>query len=107
MVLDNCEHLLAACARLVAAILTGCPGVVVLATSREPLHVHGEYTFRVPSLALPSPNWNRAPDLSQLSELPSVRLFVERAAQVRPGFALDVSNAQGWSTCAAGSTGCP
>jgi predicted ATPase/DNA-binding SARP family transcriptional activator len=95
IVLDNCEHLLAACARLVAAILTGCPGVVVLATSREPLHAHGEYTFRVPSLALPSPNWNRAPDLSQLSELPSVRLFVERAAQVRPGFALDVSNAQG------------
>jgi predicted ATPase/DNA-binding SARP family transcriptional activator len=95
MVLDNCEHLLAACARLVAAILTGCPGVVVLATSREPLHAHGEYTFRVPSLALPSPNWNRVPDLSQLSELPSVRLFVERAAQVRPGFVLDAGNAQG------------
>jgi predicted ATPase/DNA-binding SARP family transcriptional activator len=95
MVLDNCEHLLAACARVVTAVLTGCPGVVVLATSREPLHVHGEYTFRVPSLALPSPDWSRAADLSQLSELPSVRLFVERAAQVRPGFALDVSNAQG------------
>ncbi|HEX6055735.1 MAG TPA: BTAD domain-containing putative transcriptional regulator [Intrasporangium sp.] len=95
IVLDNCEHLLAACARLVSAILAVCPGVVVLATSREPLHAHGEYTFRVPSLALPSPDWNRAPDLSQLSHLPSVRLFVERAAQVRPGFALDVGNAQG------------
>src|SRR3954454_21395129 len=95
MVLDNCEHLLAACAGLVTAVLTGCPGVVVLATSREPLHADGEYTLRVPSLALPSPDWNRAFDLSQLGRLPSVRLFVERAAQVRPGFALDAGNAQG------------
>ena len=95
MVLDNCEHRLAACAELVTAVLTGCPGVVVLATSREPLHAHGEYTLRVPSLALPPPDWNRATDLSQLARLPSVRLFVERAAQVRPGFALDVGNAQG------------
>ena len=95
IVLDNCEHLLAACARLVAAVLAGCPGVVVLATSREPLHAHGEYTLRVPSLTLPTPGWHRAADLEQLGGLPSVRLFVERAAQVRPGFALDVDNAQG------------
>src|SRR5215212_2677064 len=95
MVLDNCEHQLAACAGLVTAVLTGCPRVVVLATSREPLHAHGEYTLRVPSLALPSPDWNGGSDLSQLGRLPSVRLFVERAAQVRPGFALDVGNAQG------------
>jgi predicted ATPase/DNA-binding SARP family transcriptional activator len=95
IVLDNCEHLLAASARLVAAVLTGCPGVVVLATSREPLHASGEYTFRVPSLALPSADWNRAPDLNQLGQLPSVRLFVERAVQVQPGFALDADNAQG------------
>src|SRR3954470_21423573 len=95
MVLDNCEHLLAACAGLVTAVLTGCPGVVVLATSREPLHADGEYTLRVPSLALPPPDWNRVPGLGQLSRLPSVRLFVERAAQVRPGFVLDVGNAQG------------
>ncbi|MGB8382130.1 MAG: hypothetical protein WCG47_12990, partial [Dermatophilaceae bacterium] len=95
IVLDNCEHLLAACARLVAAVLAGCPGVDVLATSREPLHAQGEYTFRVPSLALPSPVRNRAPDLTELGHTPSVRLFVERAAQVRPGFALDVGNAPG------------
>src|SRR4051794_25050435 len=95
LVLDNCEHRLAACAGVVTAVLTECPGVVVLATSREPLHAHGEYTLRVPSLALPPPDWNRVPDLGQLGRLPSVRLFVERAAQVRPGFALDVGNAQG------------
>jgi predicted ATPase len=95
IVLDNCEHLLAACAQLVAAVLAGCPGVDVLATSREPLHAQGEYTFRVPSLALPPPVRTDAPDLTDLSQMPSVRLFVERAAQVRPGFALESGNAQG------------
>jgi predicted ATPase/DNA-binding SARP family transcriptional activator len=95
LVLDNCEHLLAACAELVAALLAGCPGVDVLATSREPLHTHGEYTFRVPSLALPPPVRGDPPDLAALGRLPSVRLFVERAAQVRPGFTLDSDNARG------------
>jgi predicted ATPase/DNA-binding SARP family transcriptional activator len=95
VVLDNCEHLLAACAELVAALLAGCPEVDVLATSREPLHAHGEYTFRVPSLALPPPVRGDVPDLAGLGRLPSVRLFLERSAQVRPGFTLDADNAQG------------
>ncbi len=95
IVLDNCEHLLAACSHLVTAVLTGCPNVHVLATSREPLHAQGEYTFRVPSLALPSPDRHTDPDLTQIGQLAAVRLFVERAAQVRPGFALDADNAQG------------
>jgi predicted ATPase/DNA-binding SARP family transcriptional activator len=93
IVLDNCEHLLSACARLVAELLTGCPEVDVLATSREPLHVNGEYTFRVPSLALPPPVGDDPLDLAELRRLPSVRLFLERAAQVRPGFALAPDNA--------------
>jgi predicted ATPase len=97
LVLDNCEHLLAACAQLVVALLDGSPGVKVLATSREPLHADGEYTYRVPSLPLPSPLRTDALDLAVLGRLPSVRLFVERAAQVRPGFALDADNAQGVS----------
>ena len=95
VVLDNCEHLLAACAQLVAALLTGCPDVHVLATSREPLHAQGEYTLRVPSLALPTPVRAGTPDLAEVGRLSSVRLFVERAAQVRPGFVLDADNAQG------------
>jgi len=95
VVLDNCEHLLAACAQLVAALLAGCPGVNVLATSREPLQTPGEFTFRVPSLALPAPGPIDESDLATLGRLASVRLFVERAAQVRPGFALDADNAQG------------
>lgn len=94
IVLDNCEHLLAACAHLVAAILIGCPDVHILATSREPLHSPGEYTFRVPSLALPASS-HAASNLTDLNRLSSVRLFVDRAAQVRPGFTLDTDNAQG------------
>ena len=70
LVLDNCEHLLDACARLAAAVLRACPDVVVLATSREPLRVGGEVTWRTPSLALPDlralppstgwPSWSRS-----------------------------------------------
>jgi predicted ATPase/DNA-binding SARP family transcriptional activator len=93
IVLDNCEHVLAACARLVGSLLTACPDIVVLATSREPLHVQGEYTLPVPSLALPASDWDRITDLASLARPPSVLLFVDRAAQVRPGFVLDAENA--------------
>jgi predicted ATPase len=51
LVLDNCEHVIDACAAIVVDLLQGCPGVHILATSREPLGVHGEFTWRVPSLA--------------------------------------------------------
>ena len=53
LVLDNCEHLLDACALLVQALLRGCPGVTVLATSREGIGLAGEIVWRVPSMALP------------------------------------------------------
>ncbi len=52
LVLDNCEHLLDACAALVVALLGGCPAVTLLATSREPIGVAGEVSWRVPSLSL-------------------------------------------------------
>ncbi|SNY64168.1 Predicted ATPase [Paractinoplanes atraurantiacus] len=87
LILDNCEHLLAACAELAAAIRRACPGVTLLATSREPLHAPGEVTFRVPSLEVPGPG-----DLG--AEMPpSMRLFLDRAHDVRPEFALDEGNA--------------
>ena len=53
LLLDNCEHLLAACATLVDALLRGCPDLRVLTTSREPLAMLGETTYRIPPLSLP------------------------------------------------------
>jgi predicted ATPase/DNA-binding SARP family transcriptional activator len=91
LVLDNCEHLLDASARLAAALLRSCPDVVVLATSREPLRVGGEVTWRTPSLALP--DLRTLPPLRRLAELESVRLFVERARDATPEFVLDETTA--------------
>ncbi len=91
LVLDNCEHLIAACAELADAVRRNCPGVTVLATSREPLHVAGEVTFRVPSLELPEPE--DAYDHNRLENFASVRLFLDRARDVRPDFVVDASTA--------------
>ena len=91
IVLDNCEHLLDASARLAAALLRTCPDVVVLATSREPLRVGGEVTWRTPSLALP--DLQALPPLARLAELESIRLFVERACDAAPWFVLDATTA--------------
>ncbi|MEV4613269.1 BTAD domain-containing putative transcriptional regulator [Kitasatospora sp. NPDC049258] len=91
LVLDNCEHLVEACAALVADVLAHCPGVVVLATGREPLQTYGERAWRVPSLGVPDPG--RLPPLAELARFASVRLFVERAAEVVPEFRLEARNA--------------
>ncbi|MBT2389777.1 tetratricopeptide repeat protein [Streptomyces sp. ISL-1] len=91
LVLDNCEHLVEACAGLVADVLAHCPGVVVLATSREPLQAYGERTSRVPSLGLP--DIHRLPPPAELGRFSSVRLFVERATEAVPPFQLDADNA--------------
>jgi predicted ATPase/class 3 adenylate cyclase/DNA-binding CsgD family transcriptional regulator len=73
VVLDNCEHLLDASAAFVTAILGGCPGLTVLATSREPIGIAGEAIWRVASLSLADE---------------AVELFVDRACQVRPDFSI-------------------
>jgi non-specific serine/threonine protein kinase len=90
LVLDNCEHLVAACAALSAGLLQASPRLTILATSQEALQVAGEITWPVPPLAVPA-----APPL-RLAELPaceSVRLFMERARLSRPGFDLTLENA--------------
>jgi predicted ATPase/class 3 adenylate cyclase/DNA-binding CsgD family transcriptional regulator len=73
LVLDNCEHLLDASAGFATAVLAGCPGIAVLATSREPIGVAGEAIWRVASLSLADE---------------AVELFVDRACQVRPDFSI-------------------
>ncbi len=91
LVLDNCEHLVVACAFLVSALLRSCPGVRVLASSREPLNVSGEKTYRVPPLALPDPKKTQSAEA--VSEFEAVRLFSERAQAVQPSFAVTAANA--------------
>ena len=91
LILDNCEHLIAACAVLAERLLRACPGLRILATSREPLRVPGEVTWRVPSLALPLPGRSLKPE--ELAAYESIRLFCERANEVASSFALGEDNA--------------
>ncbi len=91
LVVDNCEHLLGAAADLAGTLLRSAPQLTIVATSREPLRVPGEVVFRVPSLEIPDPEQELAPD--ELLRYEAVRLFAERASAAAPGFALDASNA--------------
>ena len=91
LMLDNAEHLLAACGKLASDLAHACPQVVVFVTSREALGIPGELTFRVPSLSTPDPTRDVTPE--QLSPFESVRLFVERARLNTPRFAVTVQNA--------------
>ncbi|GAA4628714.1 BTAD domain-containing putative transcriptional regulator [Actinoallomurus vinaceus] len=92
IVLDNCEHLIDSCARLADRVLADCPGVRVLATSREALGITGESLWPVPPLAFPpaDPSDVHGPahvtSLGEALDYPAVRLFVERGTAVRPGF---------------------
>jgi predicted ATPase/class 3 adenylate cyclase/DNA-binding CsgD family transcriptional regulator len=77
LLLDNCEHLLDACGALIVALLNACPQLTVLTTSREPINVGGELTWRVPSLSLTDE---------------AIELFTDRARRVRPDFRGTVDN---------------
>jgi predicted ATPase/class 3 adenylate cyclase len=88
LVLDNVEHLLAA-ARFVSELLTACPSLTVLATSREPLSLGGEQRYPVAPLALPLDE----DDAEALARAPAVALFAERARAHHPGFAVTAANA--------------
>jgi predicted ATPase/DNA-binding SARP family transcriptional activator len=90
LVLDNCEHLVDAAARLADRLLAACPKLLVVATSREALGVPGEMLFPIPPLAWPE---EAAATRVDLAEYPAVRLFADRAAAVRPGFELSGDNA--------------
>jgi predicted ATPase/DNA-binding SARP family transcriptional activator len=91
LVLDNCEHLLKACALLAEALLKKAPKLKILTTSREAMGIAGESAFRVPSLAAPNPR--QMPPLAAFQEYEAVRLFVERARDVLPAFEIDAYNA--------------
>jgi len=88
LLLDNCEHLLDACAQHVDALLRACPDLQVLATSREALGISGEQSWLAPSLPLPEETATPAVAL----QAAAVQLFVERAQAVLPSFALSSQN---------------
>ncbi|MGW3915484.1 ATP-binding protein [Streptomyces sp. NPDC005070] len=91
VILDNCEHLAQPCAQLAATLLSHCPRLRILATSREALRVPGETVFRVGELSLPPTSTGDDP--AALLRSDAVRLFVERAANRAPGFTLWRGNA--------------
>jgi len=90
LVLDNCEHLVNAVAKLVDLLLRAAPGLRVLATSREALNIAGETVLPVPPLAVPQAG--QPLTVAELRLFPAVRLFAERAAQVVPGFSVTEAN---------------
>ena len=91
LLLDNCEHLVDACATLADTLVRQCPGVRILATSREALGITGEQAYRVPSLSLP--DRKQAPTPQSLSIYESVQLFIDRALLVRSDFQVTNQNA--------------
>jgi predicted ATPase/tRNA A-37 threonylcarbamoyl transferase component Bud32 len=93
LVLDNCEHLAAACARLADALLRACPHLRILATSQEGLGVSGEIVWRIPTLSVPDVRPSLPPTKESAARFEAVRLFVERAVAAQPSFALTDANA--------------
>ena len=90
LLLDNCEHLIDACAAVAHRLLSAAPDLKILATSREPMGIGGEITFVVPTLAVPDPG--SLPPLDALMRFDAIRLFTERARIARPDFALTEAN---------------
>ena len=92
LVLDNCEHLIGDVARAVAAILRRCPGIEILASSRQPLAVDGETVYRMPSLGFPT---HSVAELKAIEarRFPSVMLFEARARAADPRFSVTDANA--------------
>ena len=93
LLLDNCEHLVDDCAVVVDALLTSCPDLRVIVTSREPLHIPGERQYRVPPLDFP--HIQDIGDINLIEASSAVQLFVTRARAVLPDFELTPNNAAG------------
>lgn len=91
LLLDNCEHIAAACAQLVTDLLVACPDVRVLVTSREPLGLRGEMIWRVPVLS--TPNALTSATAEAVNKFEAVQLFVDRAHSADAGFELTDDNA--------------
>jgi len=94
LVLDNCEHLVQACAELAERLLRVAPRLRIIATSRESLRVTGERVYLVPSLRVPDASAAHRMTLAELTQYESVRLFMDRAASVQSNLAVTSANAE-------------
>ncbi|MFN2539960.1 MAG: LuxR C-terminal-related transcriptional regulator [Mycobacteriales bacterium] len=92
VLLDNCEHLLDACAVLADALLSACPALCVVATSRQPLGIRGERRLAVQPLSVPDPRVPPTP--AGLAQYDAVQLFLDRAVAELPGFAVTDANSR-------------
>src|SRR5215469_14376950 len=90
VLLDNCEHVIGACAKLADALLRGCPNLALLATSREPLGIGGEHVYRVPSMGVPADG----DDAETVRASEAVRLLEDRAAAQGVPLAWDEATAE-------------
>ncbi|MEZ4570769.1 MAG: NB-ARC domain-containing protein [Thermomicrobiales bacterium] len=105
LLLDNCEHLVDACAVFVDTLLVHCPTLRVIVTSREPLHIPGERQYRVPPLDIPA--IDNLGSLSAIAASPAVQLFLTRAQSILPSFELAPENAEGIARICARLEGIP
>jgi predicted ATPase/DNA-binding NarL/FixJ family response regulator/DNA-binding XRE family transcriptional regulator len=105
LVLDNCEHVVEACAHLAADVLNGCPGSRLLATSREPLLVRGEHQLQLAPLM--TGDLDAKATFEETAQVPAVQLFVERAQEVSPDFLLTPHNVRDVASVCARLDGLP
>jgi predicted ATPase/predicted Ser/Thr protein kinase len=106
LLLDNCEHLIHACSELAEGLLRCCPGIKILATSREHLKVPSEVAWRVPSLSFPDPE-EQADHKELIIRYEAIKLFVERAKTNAPGFLFNEDNSSVISQLCAHLDGIP
>ena len=90
LILDNCEQVIQGCAEVADAVLRTCPGVSILATSRERLGIEGEMVWRVPSMSLPADSTRFE---AEFNDCDAARLFIDRATKLAPDFVLSDQNA--------------
>lgn len=90
LIIDNCEHLLLGCAQIAETLLSYCPKLKILSTSREPFNINGENIYRIPPLSMPENIQNES--FETLAEYESVKLFLDRAASIKPDFILTGDN---------------
>jgi predicted ATPase/transcriptional regulator with XRE-family HTH domain len=94
LILDNCEHLVEACAVIAERLLTECAQLRLIITSREVLNIDGEQIYHLPSLSFPQTEAESSIEAMQMLDFPAVRLFVERARSVQHQFSLNAENSE-------------